>query len=619
MFLRRPLTDADIGLGRGATAALHHRGPDAGGEWFDRTAGVYLGHRRLSIIDLSDASNQPMQAGNLTLAYNGEIYNHRSLRDRLKGLGQSFRTTGDTEVLLQAWDRFGGQALDEVDGMFGFALWDGADGWLAVDRYAEKQIYVATTPDGIIVASELSTLARAIDAIPELTPDQVAAFLCLGYIPGPQTVYHAIRRLPPASLLRIRNGVVVEERRTWRPPFGEPGRGRIRPIDERGIGRIQRALQESVEVRLEADAPTCLYLSSGIDSALVAAIAAKDLGRTLDTFTVSFPGGKPHDEASDAAAIAAALGVRHRIVRSSEEPETFEPEFFFELLGQPSDDLTLASLHQMARAGSSQGYKVGLTGLGGDEVVFGYNKHAFVFEHRKLLNSPEWARLALGRVVAPLAPLSSKVRTFLLVAQVRNYERYLAIKNFPAGRALRLLPGFCQWASRFFAPTKRRIEYDVPIFEFEGVMTDHRLPSTDAGSMRASIEFRTPFLSPVVQETLASFDPRALLRFGQKSVLRRLLRRYISDPRLTNFPKRGFITPADDFQWAAPRQAPDVQGLPHELVAKVWPHRTQPGWRMLAVRLSMLAEFQKWSPGGSASFPREGPHRAFRASAGAVN
>lgn len=613
MFLRRPLTDADVDLGRRATAALRHRGPDASGEWVDRASGVYLGHRRLSIIDLSAASNQPMRLGNLAITYNGEIYNYRVLRDRLKGLGHSFLTTGDTEVLLHAWQQLGEKALDDVDGMLGFALWDGAEGWVAVDRYAEKQVYVASVDDGLLVASELTTLARAAGIRANLVPEQVAAFLSLGYIPGPTTAYPGIRRMSPAGILRIRNGAIIEDRRTWRPPFGEPGRGPIEPVDERGLDRIQAALRESVARRLESDAPTCVYLSSGVDSSLIAAIAAKDLGRALETFTVSFPRGNSHDESGDAGAIAAHLGVPHRVVESSDEPDAVSPEFFFELLGQPSDDLTLAALYQMARVGAGLGYKVGLTGLGGDEVVFGYNKHAFAYHHRRLLNAPAWLRIAGGAALTPLAGISSRARTFRLIAGVPDCERYVALKNFPSGSALRGVPGFDDWTARFFAPTTRPIEYAIPIFEFEGVMTEHRLPSTDTGSMRAGIEFRTPYLSRTLQETVASLDPRALLRFGQKSVLRRLLSRYISDPRLVSLPKRGFVFPSDRFSSVTLQQVPEVSMLPKSLVSEIWRKRSEPGWRGLATRTSMLAAFQHWSPGGPESLRPVAPPVALAA------
>ena len=598
MFLRRPLTDDDISVGRRATEEMRHRGPDAGGEWYDREAGIYLGHRRLTIIDLSDASNQPMALHDLVLTYNGEIYNYRALRERLTGLGHEFRTSGDTEVLLQAWQKFGRHSVDEFDGMFGFALWDGASGWLAVDRFAEKQIYVATVADGVMAASELPTLARAAGAIPKLSETGVTAFMALGYLPGPETAYPTIRRMPPAVTLKIDGGEVVEEFKYWHPPFGEPRRGRIKPIEKRDLDRIQQTLIESVERRLESDAPACLYLSSGTDSTLVAAIAAKELNRPLETLTVAYNRGDTHNEAHDAAIIAATLGLEHRIVENQDTRKAAGAEFLFQLLGQPCADLTLASLYQMAKAGSNAGYKVGLTGLGGDEVAFGYGKNIFFFKNRHILNAPEVLRRFVGLAIAPLTNHWGKIATFCNVVAVRDWERYLAVKNTIAMKVLRRLPGYASWASAFFASTSRQVEFDVPKFEFLGVMTDGRLPSSDAGSMRAGIEFRTPYLSPHVQAALAELDPRALLHFGQKHVLRSLLGRYLPQ-HLVDLPKRGFIFPADRFLDIYDSQPPRYSELDEHVMAEVWRHRYEQGWRDLAVRLCLLGEFERWSPEAS--------------------
>ena len=483
--------------------------------------------------------------------------------------------------------------------MFAFALWDGHDGWLATDRYGEKPLFYATTPDGVALASELPTLARLIGATASLDDATTAAFLSLGYIPGPGTVYQTIKRAPPATIFRISGGQIVESRRYWQPPFGEPGRGPIKPISEKGLDRIQNALTESVGLRLEADAATCLYLSSGVDSSLIAAIAAKSMDRKLDAITVQFPAGTSPDESGDAAKIAAELRLPHEIIENLDDPATVNPDFFFNLMGQPTDDLTLASLYQMAAVGADLGFKVGLTGLGGDEIFFGYGKNSFIFEHRLLLNSPEWLRRALGRLLGSIENVSARSRTYRNVVGVRDFERYLAIKNHPAIGAIRRLKGFESWASQKFAASTQPIEIEIPQFELEGVMTDHRLPSTDAGSMRASMEFRTPFLSRILQETIADFDPRALFRFGQKSVLRRLLKRFLP-AELVDLPKRGFIFPADRFHWINSDDAPKPKSLSGNLVDEIWGYRTKPGWKNLATRVVMLSEFETWRPG---SFP----------------
>jgi asparagine synthase (glutamine-hydrolysing) len=592
LFYRRPLTDDDIELGRRGTEAISYRGPDASGEWVDRENGVYLGHRRLSIIDLSHDSDQPMVQRNLVLSYNGEIYNYRELRNRLIGLGDTFRTSGDTEVLLTAWSRWQDEALQKCDGMFGFSLWDGETGLLAVDRFGEKRLFYAETDDGLVVCSELGVLARVLGAAKDLSASQTAAFLSLGYLPAPATAYPSIHHVMPASLLRIRNGQIVSNKRYWQIPYGTPGRGPVKELTTTEIDKLQTAFVESVESRLEADAPTCLFLSAGVDSCLVAAVAAKELNRSLDCFTVSFPIGDTHDEASAAAETAKYLGLPHQTLESQDDPTDISVDYFLDLHGQPCDDLTLASLHQMAKAASARNYKVALTGVGGDEIVFGYNKHVHFFKHRHYYNLPQSMRRLAGWALQPLTPFWSRAATFCDLVAVADHDRYVAQKNFPTLPGLHQLPGFEAWIRDAFPDQAKGIEYQVPEFEMEDVLPNHRLLSGDLGSMRASLETRTPFLNPRLLEVIAEFDPRSLLKYGQKTALRRVLKRYLPD-NMVERPKQGFVFPADQFLRHYAK--PVVSGLvPNQLGNQIWDQRQQRGWRSLAVRLVVLDEFQRW-------------------------
>jgi asparagine synthase (glutamine-hydrolysing) len=593
LLYRRPLTKFDIDLGRRGTTAVAYRGPDASGEWVDKENGVYLGHRRLSVIDLSHDSDQPMVLRNLSLSYNGEIYNYRSVRERLKGLGTTVNTLGDTEVLLAAWQQWGRAALEYLDGMFGFALWDGESAWLALDRFGEKRLYYAETEDGVVVCSELRVLAEVLALKPNLKAEQVAAYMTMGYIPGPHTAYPEIKHIMPANVLRIVRGEVVERHRYWQPPFGSPGKGPIKPLTKREIDSLQSALVESVQSRLEADAATCLFLSAGVDSCLIAAIAAKDLDRNLDCFTVSFPVGETHDEADAAEETAAYLGLPHQKLKSQDDLTNVSAEYYLDLHGQPCDDLTLASLHQMAIAASGMGYKVALTGVGGDEVIYGYNKHTHFFEQRHYYNMPEWIRRLMGHLLSPVAGNVSKAAVFCDLFSVRDSERYIAQKNQPTLSALRLLPGFGEWADKTFANSGMGIEFQVPQFEMEEVLANHRLVSGDLGAMRTGLETRTPFLSPGLMNTIAEFDPRSLLKFGQKTAFRRVLKRYLPE-KMVDRPKLGFVFPADRF--LQHYDCPELSGVfPPHLASQIWNKRTQQGWRTLAVRMLVLDQFDRWA------------------------
>ena len=590
IFLRRPLTDADIALGRTGTQSLLHRGPDNGGEWIDRSAGVFLGHRRLSIIDLSPASNQPMTRENLTVSYNGEIYNYRELRRQLEDKSPPFVTAGDTEVLLAAWGQEGSGTLDRIDGMFAFALWDGSAGWLAVDRFGEKQLYFAQTNDGVYVSSEPAPLIRLLRLNADLSQQNVTAFLCLGYLRAPQTFYPALRKIPPAHFLRIDQGTPGQLSRFWRPPYGVAGRGKPVPLSERELDRVQAALIASVERRLEADVEPCVFLSAGVDSSLVASMLSRDLGRKARCITVSFPQGATRDESEDAARIAAALDLDHETIVNRDDPEAANCDYYLGLFAQPNDCLTTASIEQMTRRAAERGFRLGLTGFGGDEIFYGYLKHRLFYNRRRYFGMPARLRQTIGMALSPFGHINSTARAFIDLCSVSDAERMLAVKNLPAYSVLRTVPGVKDWAQQAFLPASLPIELAAPRVDLEDTMPNSQLASLDLGSMRSSFELRTPFLSADLMNVVAEFDPRALLAFGQKSVLRRLLGRYL--PReLWDRKKHGFSFPADRFlqHYQTP---PTVPHVPTEVVRTVWARvREARGWRRLAVRMVIAARF----------------------------
>jgi len=589
-FLRRPLGDRDLALGRTGRDALTHRGPDGFGEWFDREKGVYLGHRRLAIIDPSQASDQPMVRQGSVIAYNGELYNFRSLRKQLEEAGQGFQTTGDVEVLLQAWRKWQGDALRRFDGMFALALWDGRDGFLAVDPFGEKPLYCAETDDGIYVSSEILPLVDLLDLRPRISETLLVQYLALGYIPGPYTAYPSVRRLRPATMLRIAQGRIVNESVYWQAPQPEAGRGTIRPLSEIELDRLQQALGESLSGRLISDVPMGIYLSSGVDSGLVAAMARRDHGAEIEAVSVSFPGSGDNDEAPLAGRTARYLGLSHRIVNAAARPDSNDVARLLDLFGQPCDAATALSIQQMTLAARSV-CKVGLTGSGGDEITFGYGKHAHFFRQRRLYGLPQSLRLGIGQLLRPFRDISSTALRISEQIGTRNGERYLAQKNFPAIEWLRRLAGFREFCDSDFTNPQIPLELFCMHYEQSEVMPGLRLPSMDIGSMRSSVELRTPFLSRLVVEAVAACDPRAFVAFGQKSVLRRLLRRYLP-AELVDLPKRGFVYPQDRLLafYGQPPSAPPP--LEQPAVDKVWREAEKgQGWKRIAVRIAILAAF----------------------------
>ncbi|MEQ8247514.1 MAG: asparagine synthase (glutamine-hydrolyzing) [Alphaproteobacteria bacterium] len=593
MFLSRPLREDDIALGRQGNELLAHRGPDGQGEFFDIGDGVYLGHRRLRIIDLSERAKQPMTRGKTTICYNGEIYNYAELGADLAAAGVCLGTSSDTEVLLQGWLHWGPAVLDRLDGMFAFALWDGATGILAADLFGEKPLYYSETEDGVYAASEIKVLAELLGSAQALDESRLAAFMALGFVPAPETAYRGIKRVMPGTYLIVQDGKISKTVKYWTTPSGEPGRGPVQQLSEKALDRIQEALVLSVSRRLVSDVPLCLFGSSGVDSSLVAGIIGRDLGADIEMLTIRFK-DTAVDESVEAAAMARDVGVEHRIVDGVAQPQDVGWNSLLDLFGQPNDNMSILASLQLAEVARENGYVVGLVGSGGDEAFYGYLKQQFFWRHRRIMALPEPVRLA-SRIMSPLAPFSSRIRLFLDLVAVPDGERYIAVKNQPAYRALKQIPSMKLWAKYAFAETGTPLEFEVPRIERDCVLPGSQLDSLDLGSMHVGVELRTPFLSRGLFELLANYDPRSFLAFGQKSIGRRLVARYLPKSGAANG-KKGFVFPLDQLLAASMRE-PSVAGLPATVSSEIWKNRfSGSGWGRLAVRLAQADAFVNRTP-----------------------
>jgi asparagine synthase (glutamine-hydrolysing) len=590
LFLNRPLRPRDMDLARRGIDMLHHRGPDGSGEWYAEEAGVFLAHKRLAILDLSDDSAQPFEFENFRLTYNGEIFNFHEIRRSLQAEKYNFATSGDVEVLVKAWARWGRKALDHFDGMFSFALWDGETGYLATDVFGEKPLFYAEQPEGIYVSSEIRPLAKLLNLRPSFGPDQFSGYMSLGYVPPPDTIYKSIKRVAAATLIKISAGRISGMETYWSPPSAAEISGPPQPLHDKDIEEIQSVLVESVRRRLLSDAPLCLFLSSGVDSALVASIAAKELDASPSCLTVSFPQNGVNDESREASEIAAYLGLDHEIIVNKITSDQRQGNAALDLFGQPADNLAAISINQMSVL-AAQNYKVALTGMGGDEIFMGYGKHVHFYDKRRFYGLPEALRLLIGRAATPLAGMDSRFSSLANDIGVRNSERYIANKIFPSIGWLRCQQGFGAWVDRTFSKSNPGLQEEVAHFELMKVMPGSKLPAMDAASMRASLELRTPFLSRALVEIVARFDPRAFTAFGQKSVLRRMLQTYLPK-RLWDHPKSGFSYPLGDFLSEFGDETPLFPGIPSDAARELWQRRALgSGWTRLAARQALAAEF----------------------------
>ena len=588
-MLNRPLTPDDKLLGRRGTEMLRHRGPDGSGEWLDEDRGVYLGHRRLAIIDLTAASDQPMVDGRLILTYNGELYNFAEIRDSLAQLGHRFTSTGDTEVVLKAWSEWGEQALDRFDGMFALVIHDGEQLHLVTDPFGEKPLYWARTAEGIYFASEAQVLIELLGLTFAPSDGDIAAIMALGFIPAPGTGYTGFEVVPPATHLRLTASGPLSARCYWTAPRAEPHRGRLRPLSTTQIDCIQEALFNSLKRRVRADVPVGLFLSSGVDSSLIAAMVAKDLKLDLQTFTVSFPDGV--DESAAASEIAGALGLRHEVVDSRDDNSGRDAmDALTSLYGVPNDNLTALSMHQMS-ALARRHMTVALSGVGGDELFYGYGKYSFLYKNRYVYRLPE----KLISALLGLHPLMRRNRLWNTAARLLSGDRawrYVSLKNSGLGELLDGLPGRVGWRRSDFTPEGRDLLYQVRDYDMAVTLPGSYIPAIDRGSMRAGLEVRTPFLSRDLVETIAAMDQRAFLAFGQKNVLRRIFSRYIPD-KFIRPSKQGFVFPAERYLAAQSDRAPRIDRIPPRIAETIWKHGGDERYRGLAIRLSMLQAIDK--------------------------
>jgi len=353
-------------------ACMSARGPDAEGLWAGE--GVVLGHRRLAVIDLDSRSNQPMifADGRYVLVFNGEIYNYRQLRAELESLGEIFRTTSDSEVLLVLYARMGERMLPRLRGMFAFAIWDSQlrELFLARDPYGIKPLYYAQTKEGMLFASQVRGLIASNLISTEIEPAGVAGFYLWGTVPEPWTIFRGVLSLAAGSWIRIRSSIPSSPRK-WLDVQESWNQVQTRCTEEEVQERVRTAVTDSVAAHLVSDVPVSVFLSGGIDSGTMVALSSQ-LGAKVEGVTIGFKEFERAalDEVPMAASIASHYGVDHYIRQVTlMEFEEDLPQFM-DAMDQP----TIDGLNTWfaSKAVAERGYKVVLSGIGGDELFYGY-------------------------------------------------------------------------------------------------------------------------------------------------------------------------------------------------------------------------------------------------------
>ena len=590
--------------------AMLHRGPDAGGTWVSehnsRGWGVLLAHRRLSILDLSPAGAQPMVdpvTGHVTV-FNGEIYNFRDLRQRLMAEGQELQSTGDTAVMLRALALYGPDAVAWFRGMFAFACWDPRERrlLLARDQLGIKPLYVARSSDpdagwSLAFASELrALLASRLLGEPRLDPQAVASSVWNGFVIGPGTVVKGVDLLWPGQLLEVDGaGREVRQQDFWRIPDRGPD-----PIaDEAGFAAI---LEEGLKLHLASDVPLAVFLSSGVDSSVMANLAQKATDSPIHTFTLAF---EEHElnEGPIARRIAAAIGTEHHEVVLTEGRFVENLEAALDSLDQPTFDGLNA--YYMSRAVREAGFTVALSGTGGDELFGGYTSYRDLPRLHRWSQHTAWSPRGLRAAAARLAtwPLRRsggavppQTRWAKLPEMVRHGDDLLSLYQLayalflPGFQHELLAPSFAETLAdglpvamrqRIMAETRGRTPLSaISVMEQRLFLGERLLRDNDVASMACSLEQRVPLVDHVLLENVNRLPDRARYRpLGQKAMLRRIGLRGL-DPALFERPKSGFVLPFDRWirrglkdamdQTLRDPQAVAPVGLDPVAVARLW-------------------------------------------------
>jgi asparagine synthase (glutamine-hydrolysing) len=532
--------------------ALIHRGPDdhgtavlSGSDSLPRGA---LGHRRLSILDLTSAGHQPMVScdGRYTLAVNGEIYNFRALGQELEREGVRLRSTGDTAVVLEGWARWGPSVVRRLEGMFAFALWDASESslYLARDVFGIKPLYYANVGTGVVLGSELRAILASGIVAPRIDRDALPNYLAFGAVPEPATIIAGIRMLRAGAVARFdASGRDVRESEILRLGLLD-GVAYTPVVDaQQAVRSVRHALEASIDRHLVSDVPVAVFLSGGLDSSAVAALAARRAGKTIDGFTVTFSERK-FDESAVARQVAKRYGIRHHEIPLGGDDLLAALPSAFTAMDQPT--LDGINTHVVSEGVRAHGTKVVLSGLGGDELFAGYPSFRRAQTLRRLSQVPRGVRRSAARVAERFGRIRGAKIAVALRTESPAEAAYMASRSVFAGQLVEKLCG--KRATREPIPTADLgVLQQVSLLELTGYMRETLLRDSDAFSMAHALELRVPFVDrEVMGAAFAGVDCFELSHGQPKPLLAAAVRDLIPED-VWNRPKQGFVLPFADW------------------------------------------------------------------------
>jgi asparagine synthase (glutamine-hydrolysing) len=550
----------------GMANCLAHRGPDGNGTYFSQLphVAVGLGHRRLSIIDLSTAANQPMHYNGLHIVFNGEIYNYNEVREQLLVLGHKFQTHSDTEVILHSWTEWGEKSIEKWRGMFAIAIFDEKNDELICirDRAGVKPFYFSFKNSLFLFSSELKSIVAHPGFVKEVNADAVASFLQYGYVSHPHCIYKDAFKLQPGYLLRLSlKDQKVSMKQYWNV-YDHYNKPKLSVSLPEAIAETENVLQEAFQLRMVADVPVGVFLSGGYDSTCVTALLQRNTTEKIKTFTIGMTDSKI-DEAPYAAQVAKHLGTDHtEYYCTPKEALTIISElpFYYDEPFADSSAIPTILVSRLAR----KKVTVALSADAGDEIFAGYNRYDYISRFGNKLGS-------IPKPVRKAAAAAMEVISSEQIPYLRNkpnfHSRYDKLKNLlydpsPAELLKNLSQVFTSKdiAALFNQPVSElptahisrelddaagdALAYMMAV-DYQTYMVDDILQKVDRATMSVSLEGREPFLDQHIIEWAAQLPSSYKYYEGQKKyILKQIVHRYIPK-EIMERPKMGFGIPID--------------------------------------------------------------------------
>jgi len=540
--------------------AIIHRGPDDDGYYVNENVGLAM--RRLSIIDIAHGK-QPIHNADKTawIVFNGEIYNFQQIRSDLEKRGHEFYTNSDTEVIIHLYDEYGVDCVQQLRGMFAFAIWDTRDKSLFVarDRVGKKPLLYSHQPNGdLIFGSEFSALLKHPSISREVDFEAIDSYLSYLCVPAPQTAFKQIRKLEPGHWLRWRNGD-IETKRYWLPDFSK----KIKISQEEAEEETLRILRESVKLRMISEVPLGAFLSGGVDSSVVAALMAQESSQPVKTFSIGFE-EQDFSELKYAKRVAEHIGAEyHEFIVKPDAMEVLPT--LVEHYGEPYADSSAIPTYYVAKE-TRQYVTVALNGDGGDESFAGYERHVAMNLAENYHRLPSFLRESVIKTAVNFVPMSE-----LKKSRLRDVKRFLQAASLPK------VERYFHWMSTFKSEAKKELYTEQFTREVSGqdssrlleywfarangagivdttLLTDQMtylpndlLVKVDIASMANSLEARSPFLDHNVIEFAASLPEKIKLkRFETKSLLKRVAAKLVP-PEVVYRKKMGFGVPVGNW------------------------------------------------------------------------